>query len=218
MAGVTADARAQGSAAPDIEIPSGNGRPPLKTTGPIPPQKYVELMRYAYRGFQNMPHALTAKGAEFAYLTEDRPKIETVVTIAPCSAESVLGACTPMSLDAWKAKEDALKQLIPKELRVASDTKWELGTVKIHDTEVIYTFQLGQVGGVFTDGSNAGKKYVLYSYAYTVYYNDGQNQIRVIAQYKDQEQPTIADMQKQVSRDDLANVAQGFWDALTQHW
>ncbi|MFT3694251.1 MAG: hypothetical protein QM831_13985 [Kofleriaceae bacterium] len=203
--------------APDIEIPTGTGKPPLATTEPIPQAKYVDLARIAYRGFQNVPHAAGPRGMEIAYVTEDKPRIEAVITIAPCASMSALGDCTPMKLDAWKAKEEDLKKIIPKELRVASDLKWEMGTVKVHDTDVIYTFQLGVTQGVVPSGSNAGRKYTATTYAYAVYFNDGHNQIRVIAEYKDSV-TTLKEMTDAVPREDLEHVAQGFYDATTQIW
>ncbi|HEY0251812.1 MAG TPA: hypothetical protein VGC41_09810 [Kofleriaceae bacterium] len=220
-ANLTTGAATPGSAAataPDIVIPSGNGKPPIATTAPLSAPEQIRLQQRAYKGFQNIPHAIGPRGTELAYLTEDRPKIQTVITVAPCTKDAVLGECTPMNLDAWKAKTEELKKLLPKELRVASDTKFEVGTTVVNATPLIYTFQLGQTSGVLTEGSAAGTKYTVFSYAYTVYYNDGHNQIRVISEYKDQQLATVKDMIAQVPREDLEATAQGFWDATTQAW
>ena len=57
-----------------------------------------------------------------------------------------------------------------------------------------------------------------WSHAYTLYYNDGQNQIRVVAEYKDDPLITKEAMAEQVPRADLENVAQAFIDVYTQAW
>jgi hypothetical protein len=203
--------------APDIVLPHGTGKPPVKTTGPLPLKTLLGLQQIAWKGFQLLPHAINpVKGMEVQHITEDKPKISATITIAPCSTESVLGPCLPMLLPAWKATESHLKQMVPEELR--GDALFEIGTVKFHETDLIYTYQFGQDRGVFTKGSNAGQSYVIFTYAYILYFNDGQNQIRVVAEFKDEAQETKELMQKLVSRDDLENTAKAFFDAFTAAW
>ena len=169
--------------APDIELPRGTGKPPVKTTEPLPLKKLLELQQRVWKGFQIKPHAINPdKGMEVQHITEDKPKITATITIAPCSEQAVLGACKPIQLPAWQADEAHLKMMIPDELR--GDAKFEVGIVKFHNTDLIYTFQLGQKSGTIDKGSNAGMAYVAFTYAYILYYNDGVNQIRVVAEYK----------------------------------
>jgi hypothetical protein len=203
--------------APDIDLPHGTGQPPVKTTEPLPLKTLLALQQRTWKGFQAVPHAINPdKGMEVQHITEDKPKITATVTVAPCSDAAVLGPCKPMQLALWQADEAHLKMMIPDELR--SDAKFEVGTVKFHTADLIYTFQLGQTNGTFSKGSNAGMAYVAFTYAYIIYFNDGVNQIRVVAEYKDAPMANVGEMEKVVPREDLENTAKGFFDAFTGMW
>jgi hypothetical protein len=205
--------------APDIVIPHGDGKPPKKTTVPVTAQQMVDFAHMTFRGFATQPHAAKIdKGAEVSFVTEDKPRIAATVTIAPCSDKAVLGPCTPINLAAWTAKATDLKKIIPPTLVGLPTTKFEVGATKLNGVDVIYTFQLGLAAGVATHGSANGKAYVEYSYAYVLYYNDGVNQIRVIAEVRDSSENTIEELVKETPRADLENVAQGFLDIITQLW
>lgn len=191
----------------------------MKTSGPISGDVLAVLGRQTWRGFQRVPHAADpAKGMEVQHVTEDHPRISATITIAPCAPTAVLGPCTPMQLAAWQARDAQLKKLVPEKIRDAKDTKFEIGTVKFHETDLIYTFQLGQVSGIAEQGPQKGAAYIAYTYAYTLYFNDGQNQIRVIAEYKDDAKPTLAETAKAYARADLEVTAQSFFDAMTAAW
>lgn len=205
------------SETPDLVLPKGNDKPPVKTTEALPLKKLLELQQLTWKGFKAEPHAINpTKGMEVRHITDDKPKIAATVTVAPCSAESVLGACSPMTVPAWQAREAELKKMVPDALR--ANAKFEIGTVKFHDTDLIYTFQLGQVSGTIDKGSNAGQHYVAYTYAYILYFNDGANQIRVVAEYKDDAPQRAEDLLKLTPRSDLENTAKGFFDAFTAQW
>jgi len=206
------------AAAPDIVLPRGNGSPPKKTTEPLSMASMVAIQKAVYKGFQTQLHAINAeRGSEVAYITEDRPRIQATVTIAPCSDKAVLGPCVPINLGAWTAKTTDLKKMVPPDLRDLTDTKFEVGTVKFHDTDLIFTFQLGQTTGSKT-GSAGPIAYVEYTYAYILYYNDGHNQIRVVAELKDDASSTRDKMVAETPRGDLENTAQAFFDVTTQLW
>ncbi|HET9989877.1 MAG TPA: hypothetical protein VFQ65_15200 [Kofleriaceae bacterium] len=209
--------KSTGGEAPDIDLPHGTGKPPVKTTEPLPLKKLLELQGRTWNGFKNEPHAINPdKGMEVQHVTNDKPKITATITIAPCSEQSVLGPCKPMQLPLWQADVAHLKMMIPDELRAGA--KFEIGLVKFHATDLIYTFQIGQTNGTFSKGSNAGMAYVAFTYSYILYFNDGVNQIRVVAEYKDAPMATVEDMQKLVAREDLENTAKGFFDAFTALW
>jgi hypothetical protein len=205
--------------APDIALPRGDGSPPKKTTEPLSMASMVAIQKATYKGFQTKLHAINVeRGSEVEYITEDRPRISATVTIAACSDKAVLGPCLPINLGAWTAKTADLKKMVPPDLRELSDTKFEVGTVKFHDTDMIFTFQLGQTTGVKTTGSAAGRSYIEYTYAYILYYNDGHNQIRVVAELKDDANTSRDKMVAETPRGDLENTAQAFFDVTTQLW
>ena len=56
-----------------------------------------------------------------------------------------------------------------------------------------------------------------YSNAYVLYFNDGINQIRVVAEYKD-DAMSREDMLKVAPREDLEKLAKSFLDAFTHAW
>jgi hypothetical protein len=205
--------------APDIVLPHGDGSPPKPTTAPLSMETMVAIQKVTYKGFQTQRHATNAeKGSEVAYITEDHPRISTTVTIAPCSDKAVLGPCVPIDLAAWTAKAGELKKMIPPDLRDLSETKFEVGLVKFHDTNLIATFQLGATTGVKSSGSNAGMPYFEYTYAYILYYNDGHNQIRVVTELKEDATAALDKMVAATPRSDLVATAQAFFDATTQLW
>ncbi|MEO6776736.1 MAG: hypothetical protein ABI467_27590 [Kofleriaceae bacterium] len=209
--------KSTGGAAPDLDLPHGTGKPPVKTTEPLSLKKLLELQSRTWNGFEVQPHAINPdKGMEVQHITKDKPKITATITIAPCSEQSVLGPCKPIELPLWQADAAHLKMMIPDELR--DSAKFEVGIVKFHATDLVYTFQLGQTTGVVSKGSNAGMSYVAFTYAYIVYFNDGVNQIRVVAEYKDAAMANVVEMQKVVAREDLENTAKGFFDAFTALW
>ncbi|MEO8550613.1 MAG: hypothetical protein ABI678_11590 [Kofleriaceae bacterium] len=201
---------------PDLVLPHGTGKP-VKTTEALPLKKLLELQQLTWKGFKAEPHAINpAKGMEVRHITNDKPKIAATVTVAPCTAESVLGPCVASTLPAWQALEAELKKMIPTEIRPSA--KFEIGVVKFHDTDLVYTFQLGEIAGTLDKGSNAGQGFVAYTYAYILYYNDGANQIRVVAEYKDDAPTKAEDLLKLTPRSDLENTAKGFFDAFTSQW
>ena len=97
--------------APDIVLPKGDGSPPKKTTAQLDEATLTKLQAMTFPGFTLQPHGFNAKGgfAEQRQKTEDHPRIWATVTIKPCTATDV---CTPMDVEQWKAKGDALKELI----------------------------------------------------------------------------------------------------------
>jgi hypothetical protein len=205
--------------APDILLPHGDGSPPKPTTAPVSMETMAAIQKVTFKGFQTQHHAVNAeRGSEVAYITEDHPRISTTVTIAACSDKAVLGPCVPINLGAWTARTGELKKMIPPDLRDLSETKFEVGTVKFHDTTLIFTFQLGSTTGVKSSGSNAGMSYFVYTYAYTLYYNDGHNQIRVVSELKEDATAALDKMVSATSRNDLEATAQAFFDATTQLW
>jgi hypothetical protein len=205
--------------APDIVLPHGDGSPPKPTTAPMSLDAMIAIQKATYKGFQTQRHAINAeKGSEVAYITEDHPRISTTVTIAACSDKAVLGPCAPINLAAWTGRTAELKKMIPPDLRDLTETKFEVGTVKFHDTDLIFTFQLGATTGVKSSGSNAGMSYVEYTYAYILYYNDGHNQIRVVTELKDEANTPLDKMVAATPRGDLVATAQAFFDVTTQLW
>jgi hypothetical protein len=108
-----------------------------------------------------------------------------------------------MEVAKWQGKPDELKKSLAEPLREAQDTTIEVGATDLKGLPAIFTYELGQAfgskGGAYID-------------QYILFYNDGVNQIRVMAAYTDDPRPTREEMVKDVSKGDLEKVAKAFAD------
>ena len=186
----------------DIHLPKGDGSPPKKTTGPLSSATVKALRALTYPRFISENHG-TDLSVVVVYRTDDRPKLKATVQIKPCDSK-----CVPLELDKWKGRED-LKEFLPAELQAAPDTKFEVGATDLNGVPMIYTYQVGLVS---KDGS------FYFTDTYVLYYNDGNNEIKVISTYADDRPQSREAMLKMASEEDLGNIAKAFLDVFTQAW
>lgn len=226
MTGAAPDGQAALDPAPDIRLPTPSHRPPKETRGPIDLATYEKLQGLTFPGFALRPRHLGATGLELRQITENHPRIWATITIGPCQAQALLGDCAPMTVDAWRAKTAELKSsLLHPDLIAAPDTVFEVGMTTINGQPWIFQYQLGQTqpaqapsgaAVAATSGKRPGE--FAWSHAYVLYYNDGHNQIRVVAEYKDDPVKSKQAMAQVVPRADLEKLAGAFADAYTQAW
>jgi hypothetical protein len=198
-----------GSATPSVlRLPKSSRSAPVVTTKPLEKARYEKMAGLEVPGWTKEVRLLDEKGLEVRYKSEGRPILGVTITASPCFD------CIPLELPRWKAKEDALKNLLPPELRERKDTVFEVGEVKLAGAPLIFTYQLahGYVAG--EDKNLTGP----YSHAYTAYHNDRINQIRVTAQYSDDAVATRQELVNLAPRDDLQQIALAFLDAYTHAW
>lgn len=194
------------STKPDpITLPKGDGTPAKKTAKALTPEEFEKLAAIEYPGFEKVL-LNKGNGVDVRHLTQ-RPRLATTVTITPCFD------CVPMELDKWKAKEASLKGLLPDELRSLPDTIWEMGKIDVSGTPAVFTYQFAKSDGKDDMGNPTGA----FSNAYALYYNDGNNQIRVVAEYKD-DPATREQMLEIAPKEDLERLAKAFLDAYTHAW
>ena len=194
-----------GAGAP-IVLPKGDGTPPKKTTAKLTDPDFKRLSEIEHPPF--LKRVRTTKDGFDVRFTTPRPKIGTTVTITPCFT------CPPMVLEKWKEREDTdLKFLIGEDLRNRPDTTWEMGTVDLHGQTLVYTYQVGH----FFGKDENDNPHASYSDAYALYFNDGINQIRVVAEYQDAP-VSRAEMLTIAPKEDLAHLALGFLDFYTHNW
>jgi hypothetical protein len=186
----------------DIHLPKGDGSPPKKTTGPLSSETVKKLRALTYPRFISENHG-NDLSVVVVYRTDDRPKLKATVQITPCASK-----CVPLELDKWKGRED-LKEFLPAELRAAADTTFEVGATDLDGVPMIYTYQVGMVN---KDGS------LYFTDTYVLYYNDGNNEIRVVSTYADDRPLSREAMLKMASQEDLGNIAKAFVDVFTQAW
>jgi len=205
----TAGREGSGSAAPNVlRLPRSSRSAPLKTTAPLARARYEQLASLEYPGWVKDVRLLDDRALEVRYRTEARPVLSVTITASPCFD------CIPPELPRWKAKEDALKNLLPPELRERKDTVFEIGEVKLAGAPLIFTYQLAHGIALGEDRNRQGP----YSDAYTVYHNDGINQLRVTAQYADDAVATRDELVSLAPRGDLQMIALAFLDAYTHAW
>jgi hypothetical protein len=204
--GSAAAGSAEASTKPEtITLPKGDGTPAKKTAKAFTPEELEKLGALQYPGFEKVI-LNKGKGLDVRQITA-RPRLATTITITPCFD------CVPIELDKWKAKEESLKQLLAEELRNLPDTIWEMGKTEVAGTPVIFTYQFGRFAGK----DEMGNPIMAYSNAYVLYYNDGNNQIRVVAEYKD-DPATREQMLEMAPREDLERLAKAFFDAYSHAW
>ncbi len=195
--------------APDIVLPHSDGSAPIKTTAPLTADKLKTLSDMQFAGFLRSPRAVGDTSLEIEHKTDSRPRVMALVSISTCGS-----ACTPMDLDAWKPKTDELKKATLGALADVPDTVFELGATEVNGAKAIYTTELGQNFTKDEDGNTTGT----FLYGYNLYFNDGVNQIKVAAEFKDDPMATKEAMAKLIPRGDLEKVAKSFVDIYTHRW
>ena len=190
----------------NLTLPKGDGTPPRQSAKPLDKADFDKLSKHEFPGFKAIVRKKDNE-LDVRHATDARPILATTVNIAPCFD------CLPMELDKWKAKEAGLKMLLTEELRDRADTTWELGTTELHGQPLIFTYQFGYASGKDDQGNPEGA----FSNAYALYFSDGKNQIRVVAEYKD-DPVNREDLKAIAPREDLEKLAKGFMDFYTHAW
>ena len=190
-----------------LRLPKLAGTPPVKTTKPIDAAKAQELAKIEFESFTRDVRVADAKGIDLRYFTKARPTIMVTVNATKCFD------CLPMEESKWRAKSDALKYLIGPELKDHRDTTWELGMTEIAKTPYAWTYHVAYNVAPDTIGV-AGS----YATAYAIYYNDGVNMIRVVAEYKDDAPKSREAMLAMTPKQDLEQIAKAFVDVFDHAW
>jgi hypothetical protein len=193
-------------AAPDLILPRADGTPPKKTTKPLARADFERLAALDYEGFTKEVRTVSDQAMEVRQKTKDHPRLWAVVTVKHCFD------CQPMELAKWKAREDALKASTLEVLKDSKDVDWELGETELNGQKLIYVYQIG-TGKV--DGEGGGE--FSFTNSYIIYFNDGVNEIRVVASYKD-DPVSKNDLKRLAPKDDLRALALSFLDVYTHQW
>lgn len=208
---------AAGSAvATHVTLPRSPATPPRPTTGPLDRAELDRLAAFAFPDFERDLLPSPAPQIRVQHLTATRPKLAVTVTIGPCeTGPEANQPCVAMALPAWQARLDELRaESLNQALRDRPDTRFELGARDLHGAPAIYTYQVGWYFGPDAHGQPGGT----YSDAYVLYYNDGNNQIRVHADYADDALGTVHDMVALAPKDDLEQLAVAFLSFYVHEW
>jgi hypothetical protein len=194
-------------AAPDLILPRSDGTPPKKTKVALAKPDFERLSKLTWPGFDADVRTIGDKVFEVRQKTKDHPRLWATVTIQPCFD------CVPMDLEKWKPKEQELKTVNLEALAKTPGIDWEMAAVTFHGQPVMYTYQLG--GGVGSSSEGGGG--FSFTDTYIAYYNDGVNQVRVIASYKD-DPAGKEELEKLAPKEDLEALALAFLDVYTHEW
>ena len=180
-----------------------SGKPPKKTMQPVTREllarlSTLEMMQFGTR--------VTKLDDSFLQVEHGRtlPPLQVTVTVQDCLR------CLPMEVARWRAETDALRIVIPPDLRDRADTLFEISQLSLGGAPVIATYHLAFAAERGADGRGDA------SHAVTAYYTDGINQIRVIAAYAGA--ADTRDALAGVSRRELEAVALATLDLYAQAW
>jgi hypothetical protein len=196
------------SAGSHLTLPHVSRRGPLVPTRKLDAAALARLAVIDHVDFDRQPRATSATAMEVHFTTQTRPTLAITVEVAACTSDR---DCPAMRIDVWQAKRDELRQLLPAALRDRADTTFDFASRKDaglgddEGTSTIYTYALGAAEGPGDNGQPAGS----YVDAYTLYYNDGVNRFRVVANYAD-DASGIDRMKAIAPLEDLEKLATSF--------
>ena len=187
----SAGSAGSGTVAP-TPTPTPTPAPAPRTPGKFTASELVEISRVNFDGFKNFSLAVTDSKAQMRHerdrsATNKDVSIYVTVSVNPCSE------CTPMELPKWEAQSAALKA-VTLDAAIRDTAIYKLGEAEVSGKKMISGYQLGQVGMVYT-------------HAAELWYNDGVNEVWVIAQYGDNPTKDAETMAKLFPRERLQDVA-----------
>ena len=187
----------------ELRLPKLAGTPPAKSK-PLDAAKAEQLAKLDVDGWTRSVRLADARGLELRY---------AMTTFAVTVQAANCFDCLPMELDKWSAKSGALRSLVGRPLQDHKDTTWELGMTTIGGTPYAWTHHVGYAAGPDPNGVP-----IAYGTAYTLYFNDGINMIRVVAEYN-ADAPTSRDaMVRLAPKADLEQIAKAFADQFVHAW
>lgn len=175
--------------------------PPVRSA-PLDAAKARELARRDVAGWTREVRLADGKGVDLRYR---RAAIAVTVHVARCFD------CLPMEDARWRAKSDVLRALVAAEVRDRTDTTWELGMTELAGTPAAWTYHAGYGAPAPSTGS-------AYGTAYTLYFNDGVNMLRVVAEYAGDAPASREAMIAAAPKAELAQLAAAFADDVVHAW
>jgi hypothetical protein len=147
------------------------------------------------------------------FTTKSRPFVMVTVVASPCDGTT---SCPPMELDTWKAPENAamLNFARNKDMQALKGAVLEAGTVDFNGQKMIFEYHLGET----TKADENQNTSATYGHAYTMFWNDGVNQIHVTAEYRDMAPVSQEVLGKVVPRAQFEQIARAFMDYYTHAW
>ena len=199
------------AAATQVQLPRSADAPVTRTTRPLDRTQLDRLAAIEFPDFEREDRGGFPGLAEFRHTTRTRPRLAVTVTVATCAAPRT---CRAMDLAAWTARRDELMRGLPEALRHRPDTRFEITARAISGAPAIAVYELGYATG----SDEHGQPSIDYIDAYVLHYNDGVNQLRVMANYVDDTSGGIDQLLALAPREDLEKLAVAFASYYAHAW
>ena len=198
-------------AAAPVQLPRSPDAPAVRTVRPIDRAQLDRLAAIEFPDFEREDRGGFPGLVEFRHTTRTRPRLAVTVTIATCGAPRT---CRAMELAAWTARRDELLRGLPEALRRRADTRFEIAARAIAGAPAIAVYELGYATG----SDEHDQPSIDYIDAYVIHYNDGKNQLRVVANYVDDTSGGIDRLLALAPREDLEQLAVAFASYYLRAW
>lgn len=194
-----------------VKLPRSPTTPARRSRAILNARQLSWLASVAFPDFDRQDRSAARGTIEVRHVTQTRPRLGVTVTIGPCIPRIV---CPPMKLARWTGRRDELLGQLPRELRGRPDTRFEIGARTLAGAPAIYTYQLGYASG----SDEHDQPSIDYSDAYILYYNDGINQMRVMAHYLDDAVGGLDQLLAVAPPEDLEKLATAFASFYVHAW
>ena len=194
-----------------VKLPRSPATPARRSRTILNRKQLSWLASVGFPDFDRQEHRAATGTIEVRHVTQTRPRLAVTVTIGPCIPRIV---CPPMKLARWAGRRDEFLGQLPKDLRDRPDTRFEIGARTLAGAPAIYTYQLGYAAGTGYNDQPATD----YSDAYILYYNDGVNQMRVMAHYVDDAVGGLDQLLALAPPEDLEKLATAFASFYVHAW
>jgi hypothetical protein len=217
-----------------VTLPKSSTSLLRRTRRPFTSKQLAWLSSFEFKDFVREDGGTTDEAVEIRHTTTTRPRFGVTVRIDRCPTAAPAGSrrararhverekpvtadarpCLPMQLPVWEERRDELKQFMSSDLAMRSDTRFDIGARKVDGATAISTYQLGHLFAL----DDRNKTVALSSTAYALYYNDGVNRIRVMANYLDDAVPTRGQLVDLAPPRELERMAVAFTRFYLHHW
>jgi hypothetical protein len=194
-----------------VMLPRSPAGAPVATHHPLDRAALDRLAATSFSDFERQDRASGADFVEFRHTTRSRPVLAATIVLAPCNAQH---PCPAMDLAAWTAQRTALLAELPAELAQRPETRFEIAAHPIGGAPAISTYALGYHAG----NDDRDQPSTTYVDAYTLYYNDGANQLRVMAHYVDDPVGGVEPLLAVAPPEDLERIAIAFASYYLHTW
>jgi hypothetical protein len=189
---------------------SNSSSPPATAAAPAAKAAATPAKPFDEAAFKKISELAFPGQKEIKALDGDRLNITLTIRENPTLKVALSGArcvaCMAMEKSVWEARAADLRLYLPEPMRTDPNVTFEVGETTVAGRKCIFTY----AAGLFHERTpSGGTKSFGGSHSYTVYFNDGVNELRAVAY--DGSAPTATTVPELVAiipRDDLQKTAE----------